>query len=124
MSASTSTEMAAPSRKESVKPAPGALADAVVAAVKRATGAEKAALHEPEFAGREWDYVKECLDTGWVSSVGAMVDRFEAMLAEFTGAKRAIATVNGTAALHIAVMLAGGGQGDEVIAPSLTFIAT
>ena len=104
--------------------APARLDESVLAAVRRATGAEKAALHEPEFAGREWDYVKECIDTGWVSSVGKMVDRFEAMLAEFTGAKRAVATVNGTAALHIAVVLAGAGPGDEVIVPSLTFIAT
>ena len=104
--------------------APARLDESVLAAVRRATGAEKAALHEPEFAGREWDYVKECIDTGWVSSVGKMVDRFEAMLAEFTGAERAVATVNGTAALHISVVLAGAGPGDEVIVPSLTFIAT
>jgi perosamine synthetase len=105
-------------------PAPARLDETVLAAVRRATGAEKAALHEPEFAGREWDYVKECIDTGWVSSVGKMVDRFEAMLAEITGAERAVATVNGTAALHIAVILAGAGPGDEVILPSFTFIAT
>jgi perosamine synthetase len=104
--------------------APSRLDESVLAAVRRATGAEKAALHEPEFAGREWEYVKECIDTGWVSSVGKMVDRFEAMLAEITGAERAVATVNGTAALHIAVILAGAGQGDEVILPSFTFIAT
>lgn len=97
---------------------------AVLAAVRRATGAEKAALHEPEFAGREWEYVKECLDTGWVSSVGKMVDRFESMLAEITGAERAVAIVNGTAALHMAVMLAGVKAGDEVILPAFTFIAT
>jgi len=107
-----------------IKPSPERLDETVLAAVRCATGATKAALHEPEFAGREWDYVKECIDTGWVSSVGKMVDRFEAMLAEITGAGRAVATVNGTAALHIAVMLAGAGQGDEVILPSLTFIAT
>lgn len=106
------------------KPSSVRLDEAVLAAVRRAAGVEKAALHEPEFAGREWDYVKECLDTGWVSSVGKMVDRFEAMLADYTGAGRAVATVNGTAALHIAVMLAGAGPGDEVIVPSLTFVAT
>src|SRR5688572_3648198 len=104
--------------------APARLDESVLAAVRRATGAEKAALHEPEFAGREWEYVKECIDTGWVSSVGKMVDRFEAKLAEITGAERAVATVNGTAALHIAVILACAGQGDEVILPSFTFIAT
>lgn len=81
-------------------------------------------LHEPRFAGREWDYVKECLDTGWVSSVGKFVDRFEEQLAEFTGARRAIAVVNGTAALHVCLKLAGVEQGDEVLMPALTFIAT
>lgn len=81
-------------------------------------------LHEPEFRGREWDYVKECIDTGWVSSVGKFVDRFEAMLCEITGAKHAVATVNGTAALHVCLILAGVRHGDEVLIPSLTFIAT
>ena len=83
-----------------------------------------AALHEPEIAGNEWTYVKECLDTGWVSSVGSYVDRFEAMIAEQTGAKHAIATVNGTAALHACYTLAGVKAGDEVIVPTLTFVGT
>lgn len=82
------------------------------------------ALHEPRFAGREWDYVKECLDTGWVSSVGYYVDRFEADLAAYAGVGHAVATVNGTAALHVCLLLAGVSAGDEVLAPSLTFIAT
>lgn len=81
-------------------------------------------LHEPKFAGNEWTYVKECLDTGWVSSVGKFVDRFEDMLAGYTGARRAIAVVNGTAALHICLKLAGVEIGDEVLIPSLTFVAT
>ncbi|MDA3832334.1 MAG: LegC family aminotransferase [Spirochaetales bacterium] len=81
-------------------------------------------LHEPTFAGNEWVYVKECLDTGWVSSVGSYVDRFELMLAEFTGVKRAIAVVNGTAALHMCLILAGVEPGDEVLLPTLTFVAT
>jgi perosamine synthetase len=80
-------------------------------------------LHEPEFAGREWDYVKDCLDTGWVSSVGSYVDQIEVMLGEMTGTK-AVACVNGTAALHMAYMLAGYHAGDEVLVPSLTFVAT
>jgi perosamine synthetase len=83
-----------------------------------------AALHEPTFAGNEWDYVKDCLDTGWVSTAGAYVERFERMLAEFTGAGHAIATVNGTAALHAALKLVGVAAGDEVIVPALTFVAT
>ena len=81
-------------------------------------------LHEPCFAGNEWGYVKECLDTGWVSSVGKFVDRFEEQLAEYTGVRKAIAVVNGTAALHVCLLLAGVEQGDEVLMPALTFIAT
>ncbi len=81
-------------------------------------------LHEPHFSGREWEYVKECLDTGWVSSVGKFVDRFERDLADFTGAQYAVVTVNGTAALHICYLLAGVQHKDEVLVPTLTFVAT
>ena len=98
-------------------------AEAVVAALSRVAPAG-AALHEPEFAGNEWAYVKECLDTGWVSSAGAYVDRFEAALREFTGARHAVATVNGTSALHTALLVAGVARDDEVIVPALTFVAT
>ncbi len=82
------------------------------------------ALHEPCFKGNEWVYVKECIDTIWVSSVGKYVDRFEEMLAGFTGVKRAVAIVNGTAALQIALKLIGIKPGDEVLVPTLTFVAT
>lgn len=82
------------------------------------------ALHEPEFRGNEWAYVKECIDTGWVSSVGKYVDEFERRLAEFTGSRHAVAVVNGTAALHIALQLAGVRPGDEVIVPTLSFVGT
>lgn len=82
------------------------------------------ALHEPQFAGREWEYVKDCLDSGWVSSVGDYVDRFERNLVEYTGAHHAVATSNGTSALHIALLLCGVRPGDEVLMPALTFIAT
>jgi perosamine synthetase len=81
-------------------------------------------LHEPLFGGNEWEYVKECLDIGWVSSVGKFVDRFEIELANYTGAKRAIAVVNGTAALHICLKLIGIEMGDEVLIPTMTFVAT
>ncbi len=108
-------------------PPPG-LAAAVIAAIRAALPAGSArgpvALHEPCFAGREWDYVKECLDTGWVSSGGAFVERFERMLAEEVGVARAIATVNGTTALHACLLVAGVRPGDEVIMPTLTFVAT
>lgn len=77
----------------------------------------------PELAGNEWAYIKECLDTGWVSSVGAFVDRFEAGFAARVGVGHAIATTNGTAALHVALQLAGVGRDDEVLVPALTFIA-
>lgn len=81
-------------------------------------------LHEPRFTGNEWQYVKECIDTGWVSSAGRFVDQFEVKLAELTGVKQAVALVNGTAALHICLMLAGVQPGDEVLVPTLTFVAT
>ena len=82
------------------------------------------ALHEPFFSGNEWTYVKDCLDTGWVSSVGKFVDRFEMQLAEYTGAKRAVVVVNGTAALHMCLLLVSVTPGDEVLVPALTFVAT
>ncbi len=97
-----------------------------LSAVRQVLGAAQGtiALHEPEFAGNEWAYVKECIDTGWVSSVGAFVDRFERDLAATTGAAHAVATANGTAALHMCLLLAGVQPGDEVLMPALTFIAT
>lgn len=81
-------------------------------------------LHEPFFSGNEWLYVKECIDTGWVSSAGKYVDIFEKMLADYTGSKRVVAVVNGTAALHICLKLSGVEPGDEVIMPALSFVAT
>lgn len=81
-------------------------------------------LHEPYFAGNEKKYLNECIDTTFVSSVGKFVDRFEKDIAIFTGSKFAIATVNGTSALHIALQLAGVEREDEVLTQSLTFIAT
>jgi perosamine synthetase len=95
--------------------------------VRSVTGAndgEFVALHEPEFQGEEWTYVKDCIDTGWVSSVGQYVDRFEDDLAEFMGVKHAIAVVNGTAALQLALVLAGVQPHDEVLVPALSFVAT
>jgi perosamine synthetase len=81
-------------------------------------------LHRPYFPDTAWTYVKECLDTGWVSSAGEYVSRFEKQLSLFTGCKHAVATVNGTAALQVCLHLAGVRPGDEVICPSLTFVAT
>jgi perosamine synthetase len=100
--------------------------ESVLEALRSVVGSEAAffPLHEPCFGGNEWAYVKECLDTGWVSSVGKFVDRFEEDLAAYTGAKRAVAVVNGTAALHVCLELVGVERDDEVLIPALTFIAT
>ena len=86
--------------------------------------ASSISLHSPSFLGREWEYLKDCLDTGWVSSVGRYVEKFEAALTCYTETQYAIATVNGTAALHICLLLSGVSEGDEVLMPALTFVAT
>jgi perosamine synthetase len=81
-------------------------------------------LHEPEFHGRELDYLRDCIESGWVSYLGSYVDRFERELADRCGRRHAFAVVNGTAALHAALVACGVSPGDEVIIPSLTFVAT
>lgn len=80
-------------------------------------------LAVPQLSGNEWLYVKDCLDTGWVSSVGSYVERFESMIAQETGAQYAVATMNGTSALHLALLVAGVQPEDEVLVSTLTFIA-
>lgn len=99
-------------------------ADQIVAAVRETIGPSPAVLHEPVFAGHEIKYLTECIETGWVSSVGRFVDRFEEQLAGYTGARHAIAVVNGTAALHAALLSVGVDAGSEVLVPALTFIGT
>jgi aminotransferase in exopolysaccharide biosynthesis len=81
-------------------------------------------LHAPVFRGQEKAYLLECIDSTYVSSVGPFVDRFERDVAAYTGAPCAVATVNGTAALHVALVVAGVAQGDLVITQALTFVAT
>ncbi|MBN2214156.1 MAG: LegC family aminotransferase [Bacteroidales bacterium] len=81
-------------------------------------------LHAPVFKGKEKEYLMECIDTTFVSSVGIFVDRFEDMVAEYTGAKKAVVCVNGTNALHLALMLVGVERNTEVITQTMTFIAT
>lgn len=99
--------------------------DQVVSALTSVLPAEEPIhLHAPVFEGKEWDYVRECLDTGWVSSVGRFVDEFERRLAEYTGVAHAVVVVNGTSALHVSLILAGVQRGDEVLVPALTFVAT
>lgn len=98
----------------------------VIAALKSVIGPTQGpvALHEPSLDGNEIRYATECISSGWVSSVGSFVDEFERRLSAITGAKRAVAVVNGTAALHVALLLAGVRPGDEVLVPALTFVAT
>jgi perosamine synthetase len=81
-------------------------------------------LHEPRFLGNEKQYLNECIDSTFVSSAGKFVNEFEEKIANYTGAKYAIATSNGTSALHISLLLANVGRGDEVITQPLTFVAT
>jgi len=103
---------------------PDTLAEQIVGALRAVVGSGPVVLHEPSFSGNEWRYLKECLDSTFVSSVGKFVDRFEADLAAYAGAKHAVAVVNGTAALHIALKLADVKTDDEVLIPALTFVAT
>lgn len=81
-------------------------------------------LSVPNISGNEWQYIKDCLDTSWVSSVGSYVNQFERVTAEYTGAKYAVATSNGTSAIQIALMLAGVKANNLVIAPNITFVAS
>ena len=81
-------------------------------------------LSIPNLTGNEWKYVKECLDTGWISSAGAYVNKFEEAIQNYTGVKYAIACMNGTAGLQVSLNLAGVSSSDIVIAPNLTFVAT
>ena len=100
------------------------IADSITQALHNALGEGIFPLHEPRFAGNEQRYVQECIESTFVSSVGAYVERFENSLASHTGARRAVAVVNGTAALQVALRLAGVQSNDEVIVPALTFVAT
>ena len=81
-------------------------------------------LSIPQLAGNEWKYVKECIETGWVSSAGAYVTQFEDKVADFVGSKHGVAAVNGTSALHLALHMLGVDQDDHIIVPNITFIAS
>jgi len=100
------------------------LAQSVCQRIFKVVGDRRVALHEPNFNGNEWLYIKDCIDTGWVSSVGSYVDRFEHDLAAYTGAKHAVVVSNGTSGLQVALQLAGVVAGDEVFVPALSFVAT
>jgi perosamine synthetase len=92
--------------------------------IKETYGEVFAPLHRPVFLGREKQYLLDCIESNFVSSVGERVTEFERKIADFTGARFAVATVNGTAALHIALQLSGVKRGDEVLSQALTFVAT
>lgn len=100
------------------------MVDDIADALSRVIGNGIAELHEPVFEGNEIRYLKQCIDTGYVSSVGNFVNQFECELANFTGASHAVALVNGTAALHLALKILGVEHGDEVLIPALSFVAT
>ena len=87
-------------------------------------GSHELALHEPSFTGNEWRYVKDCLDTSMVSSVGTYMEKFEKKLVDLTGVPYAVSVVNGTAGLHTALHVADVGPNNEVLVPALTFVAT
>lgn len=98
--------------------------DLFIKKVREIYGDDFVPLHRPIFEGNERKYLVDCIDSNFVSSVGIKVTEFEEKIAEYTGTKYAVATVNGTAALHVAIELAGVNIGDEVLSQALTFIAT
>lgn len=98
--------------------------DDFIARIRQVTGSETGGLHEPVFAGNEKKYLADCVDSGFVSSVGAFVTAFEESVRDFVGAQHAVAIVNGTAALHLALLAVGVRPGDEVIVPAMSFVAT
>ena len=105
------------------------MVDSVLDAIQQVVGPSSRehpiGLHEPDFNGTQaWVYVKDCLDTGWVSTAGSWVSRFEQQLCALTGASHAVAVSNGTVALRLALNLVGVGPGDEVLLPPLSFVAT
>lgn len=100
------------------------LAQQIIGVLQNTLGTDAIGLHEPEFSGYEKEYLNDCIDSTFVSSVGPYVNRFETEIAKYTGAEYAIATVNGTAALHLSLILAGVRKNHEVLIPALTFVAT
>ena len=92
--------------------------------IKKVTNEGSAKLHEPLFAGKENQYLKDCIKTTFVSTSGKYIKRFEEKIKKFTGAKHVIAVVNGTVALQMALRVLGVKPHDEILVPSLTFVGT
>jgi len=100
------------------------IAEQILKRIQSVTRAEKVALHEPALTGNELRYVTDCIESGWVSSIGQYVERFERELAAYTGVAHAVAVSNGTSALQVALQLVGVQANDEVLVPALSFVAT
>ena len=100
------------------------LAIKITDTIKSVLMSEREFLHEPRFNNEEIKNLTKCIESSFVSTVGQYVNEFEDEIANYTKSKRAIAVVNGTSALHIALKLSGVGEGEEVICPALTFVAT
>ena len=104
---------------------PQAILEALQQVCGSGASGQPIALHEPDFSGTQaWSYVRDCLDSGWVSTAGQWVSRFEQQLCARTGAKHAVAVTNGTVALRLSLHLVGVSAGDEVLLPPLSFVAT
>lgn len=98
--------------------------DDFIGRIRQVTGPETGGLHEPVFEGNEKKYLAECIDSGFVSSVGPFVTAFEESVRDFGGAQHAVAVVNGTAALHLSLIAVGVRPDDEVLVPAMSFVAT
>ena len=98
--------------------------DDFIGRIRQVSGPETGGLHEPVFQGNEKKYLAECIDSGFVSSVGPFVTAFEESVRDFVGAQHAVAVVNGTAALHLSLLAVGVRPGDEVLVPAMSFVAT
>ncbi len=96
----------------------------VINAIKETINIREASLHEPNFSETDYNYLKDCIDSNFVSTVGNYVDRFSKLISQYTNSKYVIPVVNGTAALHLSLLVAGVKKGQEVILPPLTFVAT
>ncbi len=112
------------SRQSEIPDSERQIVTGIITAIRAVAGPVSVQLHEPEFCGREQEYVLECIRSGYVSSIGTYVDRFGQMLGDRLGAPAAVPTVNGTAALHLCLKLMGVERSDEVILPTLSFVAT
>ena len=91
---------------------------------KTGSNAIRIPIYQPDLSGKEREYVMECLETNWISSKGCFVDEFERQFAAYVGVAHAVTVCNGTIALHLALLALGIGPGDEVIVPTLTYIAS